>query len=132
MIRNLSALLFAIELAILGIPVTALALFGLYALLLSHAHPDAVPTALAFVPAFFALLGFWALSLRFLYGGGKAVRSAPRWILLAVAVGILMILSPLALTDHSPLIYPAMVGVFGIPLVLPIVHMAAAAIMDKR
>lgn len=43
-----------------------------------------------------------------------------------------MILSPLALTDHSPLIYPAMVGVFGIPLVLPIVHMAAAAIMDKR
>lgn len=137
MLRKISTTLFYIELVVLGIPVTMLGFYGLFyccAVYASQrpASPDLGPTLFAIILATLGLLGFWSLAVRFISGGGPAVRSAGSVRLGLAALGALMALSPLAITTKDPMAAFAFVGAFGMPLLLPMLHMSTIAIASRR
>jgi len=130
MLRTLSKTLFFFELLLLGVPVTFFAFFSL--LWLGGSHPDVVPFRIGVSLGFVGLFGFWALVLRFLAGGGKAIRQTPLLLWLPVVLGVAMAFSPLVIPKQGPVSLVAAVGAFGIPLLLPLLHMALAAVVAAR
>ena len=135
--RKISAVLFYIELVVLGLPVTMLGLYGLFycsAVYASHrpASPDLGPALFAIILATLGLFGFWSLAVRFIGGGGSAIRNAGPVSLGLAALGALMALSPLVITTKDPMAAFAFIGTFGMPLLLPMLHMGASAIASGR
>lgn len=132
--KKVSLVLFFIEIVLLGVPVTLFAFFGFFTMFWTYANgaarnPDFAQSALALCLCFVGLCGFWGLSLRFLGGGARAARQAPVWLLAPAAIGIGMASLVFFMPSTSQYKAFGMVGAFGIPLLIPALHMAVAAIV---
>ncbi len=135
MLKKVSAFLFVVEIIVLGVPVTFFALFGLQALFWTYArgsatNPDFAPGVLAAFLSCIGLFGFWGMSCLFLSGGGKAIRKSPIWLLIPTVVGVGMASLVFVLPSNGPYKAYGVIGAFGVPLLVPILHMAAGAMFD--
>ena len=135
-VKKVSLALFFIELVLLGVPVTLFALFGLQVMLGAYLRggansPDLAPSLIAMVPCFLGLLGFWGLSYRFLSGGGRAVRQSPAWLLAPAAIGICMTGLLFAMPSDSHYKAFGLIGAFGLPLLIPTLHMAVESLLAR-
>jgi hypothetical protein len=135
-VKKVSAVLFFFEMLLLGVPVTLFALFGFWICFWTYVNgaarnPDFAPTSLALLLCFVGLFGFWGLSFRFLSGGGSALRRSPIWLLLPAVIGIGMASLVFVMPSNSPYKAFGMVGAFGVPLLIPALHMAIGAIVPS-
>ena len=135
MLRKVFKFLFVAEVIVLGVPVTLFALFGLMVLVSTYArgaavNPDFVPSAFAALLSCVGLFGFWGLSGLYLSGGGRALRNSPIWLLIPTAIGVAMTSLVFVMPSNSPFKPLGMIGAFGIPLLLPMLHMAIGTMAE--
>ncbi|HET7924962.1 MAG TPA: hypothetical protein VFL30_08685 [Rhodanobacteraceae bacterium] len=133
--KKACAVLFVLEIVLLGVPVTLVAFFGSQILFWTYVNgaarnPDFAPSALAMGLCCIGLVGFWGLSFRFLSGGGRALRQSPLWLLIAAAIGISMASLVLFMPSKSAYAAFGMIGAFGLPLLIPTLHMAIGAFLE--
>ncbi|WMJ68789.1 hypothetical protein [Stenotrophomonas sp. 24(2023)] len=122
-VRGVGATLLVLELLLLAFPLTLLDGFGLLVMLQPNDHPDRLPTLLGVVLASIALLGFWRLAGGFLFNG-LTLRGSPWWACLSAGLGAaLCLLSLLAGALFDRLDGVSLVGMLGLPVMVPLAHM---------
>ncbi|MCF7750043.1 hypothetical protein KQ945_04750 [Bacillus subtilis subsp. subtilis] len=115
--------LLVLELLVLALPVTVLDGLGLLVLARPSGHPDYAPLLVGMVLAGVALVGFWRLAFGFLLGG-LTLRGAPRWARWCTGTGVLLCLAALLIASvFDRLNGLALVGVLGLPVMVPLGHM---------
>lgn len=132
------------EVALIVLPTTALALWGVFIVINSTLTPEKAAFAAALAVALVAIAGVWRLLVPILLGADRAVIAALRvwwfavWVGGAYVVfGVLagLIVSRLTeLADGSRAIVGSatMVAFFGLPMLLPLVHLALAVPRRQR
>jgi hypothetical protein len=110
------------ELIVIAAPLTLLAWLLCGSLVLSP-----WPINAAMLLAYIGLVGFWGVSLRFLFGGAAGAKSShPVFWLCALIGAALSIASPVGYSLYPDAFAGAQdfyeVGAFGVPLLLPLGH----------
>lgn len=125
-VRGAGATLLVLELLLLAIPVTLLDGFGLLVLLQPNDHPDRMPTLVGTVLAGIGLLGFWWLTGAFLLNG-LTLRGSPWGARVGAGVGVALRLASLMVgLLFGRLTGWALVGLLGLPILVPLAHMLCA------
>lgn len=126
-VEGMGVTLLVLELLLLAVPVTVLDGFGLLVLAYPNAHPDHAPMLVGVLVATVALIGFWRLTFSFLLDG-LSLKRVPAWARWSTGSGALLCLLALmvaALFDRFTAW--ALVGVFGLPVLVPLGHMLAVS-----
>jgi hypothetical protein len=126
-VEGMGVTLLVLELLFLAVPVTVLDGFGLLVLAYPNTHPDHAPMLAGVLVATVALTGFWRLTFGFLLDG-LSLRRVPTWARWSAGSGALLCLIALlvaAIFDRFTAW--ALVGVFGLPVMVPLGHMLAVS-----
>jgi hypothetical protein len=120
--------LLVVELLVLAVPVSLLDGFGLMVLSHPTPHPDYLPTLFGVLVASVALLGFWRLTFGFLVGEPRSIHDGPGWARWSVGTGAVLCLGSLLLGMlFGRLTGWALVGLLGLPVMVPLGHMLAVS-----
>ena len=134
----------ALELVLIVFPTTILALCGACVFLMVGLTSSGVALGLALAVAFFAMAGVWRLLLALLRGPNRSPTwAAPRWWFAVWAGGAFVICGLLLWllmcwflepSDPSVSILGPIgsVAVFGLPMLIPLVHLAVEKDRDAR
>ncbi|MFN4162556.1 MULTISPECIES: hypothetical protein [unclassified Stenotrophomonas] len=126
-VEGLGVTLLVLELLLLAVPVTVLDGFGLLVLAYPNSHPDHTPMLVGTVVATVALIGFWRLTFGFLLDG-LSLKRVPAWARWSAGSGALLcLLALLVAAVFDRLTAWALVGVFGLPVMVPLGHMLAVS-----
>lgn len=126
-VRGFGATLLVLELLLLAFPVTLLDGFGLMVLLQPNDHPDRMPTLVGAALAGLGLLGFWWLAGAFLLNG-LTLRGSPWCARLAAGLGVALCVASLIFAlVFDRLTGWALVGLLGLPVLVPLAHMMLAS-----
>jgi hypothetical protein len=91
---------------------------------------------LAFLLSFAGLLGFWVLSLAFLFRGREGISGVIAWFWVPGAVGAsVVILSLIILAQDSAksaLVAFSHYGMFGAPILVPLTHMLLCVLRPRQ
>lgn len=122
-VEGMGTALLVWELLFLALPVTAVDAFGLLWLMPPWDHLDYPSTLIGMVLASVALLGFWRLAFGFLLNG-QSLRGQPRWARWSAGMGALLCLASLLVgMIFNRLTGWALIGVMGLPVLVPLGHM---------
>lgn len=126
-VEGFGVALLVLELVLLALPVTVLDGVGLLVLMGANQHPDRMPMLLGIVLASIALVGFWRLAFGFLVDG-LTLRRAPSWARWTAGSGaVLCLVALLVAAIFDRLTGWALVGLFGLPVLVPLGHMLAVS-----
>ncbi|HCT27812.1 MAG TPA: hypothetical protein DIW85_16585 [Stenotrophomonas sp.] len=125
--RGFGATLLVLELLLLAFPLTLLDGFGLMVLLQPNDHPDRMPTLVGAALAGIGLLGFWWLAGAFLLNG-LTLRGSPWCARVGTGIGVALCAASLVVALlFGRLTGWALVGLMGLPMLVPLAHMLLAS-----
>lgn len=126
-VRGFGATLLVLELLLLAFPLTLLDGFGLMVLLQPNDHPDRMPTLVGAALAGIGLLGFWWLAGAFLLNG-LTLRGSPWCARVGAGIGVALCAASLMVALlFDRLTGWALVGLLGLPMLVPLAHMLLAS-----